>query len=162
MTTEVTRWRMILVGAAVFAAFGLLGPAVRLATPVGLEEGVAGRISLFVEDLTPLVWPTHPLGVVEASLGRAATLAITVGANLVAFAALGAASALVGRSRLWAPYVVTCAANGAIEAWWSGLDLHFVNWLALALAFTFYAAAFLLLARTMLRHPAGEPCGEAG
>src|ERR1700694_4030729 len=88
----------------VFAGAGLLGPL------VWNVVRHPSRIESFISDLVFLLWPTQPIGVIEANVGGPTATAVTIGANLVLFAILGVAvGALAGtRGRVITAYAVVC------------------------------------------------------
>ena len=141
----------VLKSTAVFAGAGLLGPLVVYATwPVSrFNTLVPKSVSNFRYDFVFLLWPTQPMAVVEVSIGRLAAAALAIGANLLLFAALGAAVGTLARTRtrLIAGYAVVCGLIFYFDLWGAGFSLAYLNVFALVVALILYAIPFWVVMR---------------
>jgi hypothetical protein len=141
----------ILRSTVVFAGAGLLGPLFRLAAwpPSRFDVLVPKSVSNFLYDFVLLLWPTQPMAAVEVNIGRLAAVALAVGANLLLFAALGAAVGTLARTRarLIVGYAVVSGLILCFDLWGAGFSLAYLNVLALVVALILYALPFWIVMR---------------
>ena len=127
----------------IFGLCGLVGPLIRWATwpPARPTEGVGED---FIYNLVLLLWPAQPLAAIEASTGRLVAAAVSVGANLLLFSALGVAVGLLVRrpAPVVVLYLATCAAVLAFALWIVGFEFAYLSLIALMVAFLIYAVPF--------------------
>ena len=129
-----------------FALAGIGGPLLRWITwpPGRVGDGTGFSVSDFLYNLVLLLWPTQPLGVMEASLGRGMAIAISVGANLILFGIAGLIVGIAAKrlSVLVAVYVLICTMMTALALWIAGMHFGDINVVALLVALGFYALLF--------------------
>lgn len=146
--------RYILTTVAVFAAWALAGPLLRLATwpPDSPRSGGSESDSNFLYDLVLLLWPTQPLAVMEASVGTVMGVAIAVLANVILFAVLGILIGATAKYRSWilAMYVGVAALLVLLAFFAAGFSASHVSFGALIAAILLYALPFT--ATTYLLH----------
>jgi hypothetical protein len=139
----------VLKSTVAFAGAGLLGPLVRFATwpPSKFNSLVAKSVSSFLYDFVLLLWPTQPMAM--ANLGRGATAALSVGANLLLFTALGVAVGILGRTctRIIVGYIVVCGLIFWFDLWGAGFSFEYLNLFALGGALLVYAIPFWVVMR---------------
>ena len=132
----------------IFLGGGVAGPLLRWATwhPGRVGDGTGFSISDFLYSLVLLLWPTQPLGVMEASLGRHMAVVVTVGANLIVFGVAGVIVAIAARRLplLIAIYILICLMLSAFAFWIAGNQIDVV---ALLVAFALYGLLFLVAFR---------------
>lgn len=126
----------------VFVITGLCGPI------VGIAVHGAPRND-FVDDVVFLLWPTGPIGVIEASVGPTLAAVCSVGSNVLLLAVFGLIAGMVARQRLWL-VCAYCLLSGLIlvvALWGSGFSAAHFSWFALIIALAFYAIPFWVVAQ---------------
>jgi hypothetical protein len=108
---------------------------------------VAKSVSSFLYDFVLLLWPTQPMAM--ANLGRGAAAALSVGANLLLFTALGVVVGILGRTctRTIVGYIVVCGLIFWFDLWGAGFSFEYLNLLALEGALFVYAIPFWVVMR---------------
>lgn len=138
--------RALAVSTLIFVASALAGPLIRLAAwpPSKVEQGLILPVRDFIYDLVLLLWPTQPLAVIEVSIGSLLAIAVSVGANVLLFAAAGVVAGISARHprRLLALYLVVCIMVLILALWSAGFSFAYVNIIALLVAFFLYAVPF--------------------
>jgi len=134
-----------------FSAAGIAGPLLRWATwpPGRVGDGTGFSMNDFLYNLVLLLWPTQPLGVMEASVGRDMALAIAVGANLILFGVAGVIVSIASRrlTGIATVYVLLCAMLTGFAFWIAGKNLGDIDVVALLVAVALYGLLFLAMFR---------------
>ena len=136
--------RTLVFSVLIFVASALAGPLIRFAMwpPSKLEQGFS--IGDFVYDLVLLLWPTQPLAVIEVSVGAFLAVAVSVGANILLFAAAGIVAGISASwpARLLSVYLAICVMLLILALWSAGFSFAHLNMIALSVAFVLYAFPF--------------------
>jgi hypothetical protein len=102
-------WRTTLV----YGLSGLFGPMLWFVIPFPFLSDQITAIDYIAYHVVLILWPSGPLGIMEASPGKAPTLA--VGSNVTIFAILGL---FVGLTRGVLSFVSIAIVPGLLILWW--------------------------------------------
>jgi hypothetical protein len=134
-----------------FAAFGLLGPLIRLATwpPSSLFFGSI-RLEGLVYDLVFYLWLTQPLAVYESEVGTTVAGMGALLANVLLCALLGVAIGEIA-SRCFSlrlAYGILACGLGAYAVWGAGFDVTYIGFFPFAIALALYAIPVWVIAKS--------------
>lgn len=142
-----------LLGWLVFCCGAFVGPLIRWLTwpPSAPHAGLGLESQHFIYDLVLLLWPGQILGPLEYSVGIPLATVVTVGANVLVYAAVGWGIVLSSRNAVtfWPSVCAVCFAAYMFRfgAWGMSLSLSWGQVLALLLAFSYYILLSLLVRR---------------
>ena len=147
--------RRLLLGAILFGACGLIGPALRYAVwPFVPEVATKGTPDDAIFFLVLLTWPTVLAAIAPTTEGRAVADFVAIGTNVTLFAGLGIIVASVARQPwlVWGLYGALCVVVG-FQGYttYAGSDLQRLNIPALVGAFIIYSLPFVLLRAAVAR-----------
>jgi hypothetical protein len=127
-----TAARRVLVVAALFACAALVGPALHW-TALALQSSSPVTPAV-VQGIVFVLWPTQPLAVVEATMGRLWAGMFAVLANVLVFSLVGflAGTAASRRRTLLSLFVVVLALGVSYSLFWAGFDWRYVSWPGMA------------------------------
>jgi hypothetical protein len=146
--------RRYLLGAVVFGACGLIGPALHYAVwPFVNVAATKGSPDDVISSLILLLWPTVLAATAPTAEERAGAEFLAVGWNVVVFAALGLIVALVARQprAFWGSYCALSVIMCVRFAAYAGFELQYMNVPALVLGLVIHSVPFLLLRAALVR-----------